>query len=247
MASLTRGLGAWGVRSTARILRRRYGLEIAVSGLEHVPRRGAVVLAARHYHHAYDGVALIEAIPRELHILVALDWARGRWERLVMERATRFARWPVFLRGEALVPGRDGSPPPQQGSAYSAFEVQRYRRRGLEEAVALLDEGGALVVFPEGYPNIDPRYTPKTQPSQMLPFRPGFLNIVAISEKRQGGKIPIVPVGLSYGNTKRPTVRVTVGQPRYLVPTDNRKAVSVALEREVALLSRLAPLPLNRA
>ena len=41
-------------------------------------------------------------------------------------------------------------------------------------------QGRLLVIFPEGYPNIDPTYTTKIEPDEFLPFKPGFLNIVSV-------------------------------------------------------------------
>ena len=39
-------------------------LELTVQGLEHVPPAGPALIAARHFHHLYDGCALLAAIPR---------------------------------------------------------------------------------------------------------------------------------------------------------------------------------------
>ena len=72
----------------------------------------------------------------------------------------------------------------------------------------LLREGRLLVIFPEGYPNIDPHYTPKIHAQEMLPFKSGFAAIAAAAEKRLGASIPLVPVGIRY------TVGDAVDRPR---------------------------------
>ena len=96
------------------------------------------------------------------------------------------------------------------------------------------------MVFPEGYPNVDPTYTPKTEADQFLPFKPGFLNIVRAAEVRLGRKIPIVPAGLYYeqGNIWRGYL--TFGEAIYRDETVTRDGLIDRLENEVKRLSRVA-------
>ena len=138
------------------------------AGLEHIPPQGPALLVARHYHHLFDGIALFAALPRSFHILVTLDWAQSSLVRNLMTSMTRLARWPVILRADALsqLQGR---------SVFSAADVVRYQRKGFRESVDLLVAGRILVIFPEGYPTIDPHYTPKTRDTELLPFKPGFV------------------------------------------------------------------------
>jgi putative membrane protein len=166
-------------------------LDVTVHGIEHVPSRGPVLIVARHYHHLYDGVALLGAVPRRLHLVVALDWARTRAERLIMERAVTMARWPALLRDDAPM------------GAFGPEEIPRYRLRAVRNAVELLVEGAAVLVFPEGYPNVDPRYTPKRDPDEILPFRPGFAVIRDLARRRSGIDVPIVPAGFVYAPSTR--------------------------------------------
>jgi 1-acyl-sn-glycerol-3-phosphate acyltransferase len=77
-------------------------LQLEVKGLPHIPKHGPVLLVARHYHHLFDGVALLLLIPRPIHILVTLDWARSGYVRELMKLATTMARWPIVLRSDAL-------------------------------------------------------------------------------------------------------------------------------------------------
>ena len=39
-------------------------VKLTVEGLEHVPGSGPVLIAARHFHHLYDGCVLMKAVPR---------------------------------------------------------------------------------------------------------------------------------------------------------------------------------------
>jgi putative membrane protein len=213
----------------ARIASRR--LDLRVEGVEHVPAVGPVLIVARHYHHLYDGVALLAALPRRLHVVVALDWARTRVERAVMEWAVETARWPALLRDDALARISAGG----SASAYRPDESQRYRLRAIRTAVDLLVEGAAVVVFPEGYPNVDPRWSPKTGPDAMLPFRPGCATIWRLATKRAGTAVPVVPAGLAYtaGARWRATLRFGAA-----LPLDGMGASFLRLaEHSVAALS----------
>ena len=168
-------------------------LTTVAEGLEHIPASGPALIVARHYHHLYDGLALFAAIQRPFHVLVTLDWAANRWIKTLMTGLTRTARWPALLRADAVARGGVNI-----AAAYAPGEVLRYQRRAVREAVGLLVEGRILVVFPEGYPNIDPHYTTKTTSDEFLPFKPGFLRIAMTAERRLGSEIPIIPAGFHY-------------------------------------------------
>ena len=94
----------------------RRKVKLVVEGLENVPQTGPVLIAARHYHHLYDGCILMRAIPRPLHIFVALDWVRKRWVRNFMELACYMVDWPIVLRSEQLHTSTDqNSKKPDKG------------------------------------------------------------------------------------------------------------------------------------
>lgn len=177
MRLIARGLAAGRVTTVA-------------SGLEHIPAEGPALIVARHYHHLFDGLAFFAALPRPFHIVVTLDWAKNQRTKFFFETLTRIARWPVLLRGDALT--RD------QKTLFSRDDVLRHQRQALRTAVELLVEGRIVVVFPEGYPNIDPTYTPKTDPEEFLPFKPGFVRIAASAEQRSKQEIPLIPAGIRY-------------------------------------------------
>lgn len=164
------------------VVRRQFDLSVEGAGL--VPQNGPVILAARHFHHLYDGCAVLATINRPVHILVGLDWAGVGLRRLVMERACASASWPVILR-------RDGA------NAIDDREATHALRRATSDSLALLRSGQIVLMFPEGYPNIDPGYTPKTDTSAYLPFQPGVVRMATIAA-RQGLTVPIVPVGFDY-------------------------------------------------
>jgi 1-acyl-sn-glycerol-3-phosphate acyltransferase len=211
---------------------------MAVTGLEHIPTDGPVLLVARHYHHLFDGVVLLVSMPRPIHILVTLDWAKNSYARRLMTLAATVARWPVVLRSNALrtcvIRDRTG--------IITAAAIRRYQRSALSDSVTLLAEGHVLVVFPEGYPNIDPHYTPKTRPEEWLPFKSGFAAIAAAAERRLETTIPIIPIGFRYTRANRWKCRLNIGGAVYLKDFASRSLLVSSLEQRVAELSGL-PIP----
>lgn len=165
---------------------------VTVEGLERVPRAGPVLLAARHYHHLLDGAVLVHHLARPVHIVVGLDWAANAPQRRWMERACAWARYPVILR-PATAGARGG---------YAASEVRRYLRSGLRDAAALLRDGRVVLVFPEGYPVVDPTASdgvPRVRDaSGLLPFAAGFCSIAASARRAGARDVAIVPVGFRY-------------------------------------------------
>jgi 1-acyl-sn-glycerol-3-phosphate acyltransferase len=213
-------------------------LKAQTTGLHHVPARGPAILIARHYHHLFDGVALHWAIPRRIHLLVTLDWATHPFTRHFMELLLYAARWPAVLRVEALERQQSGA---QHKHGFTEADLVHYQHKALHESVRLLREGKLLVIFPEGYPNVDPHYTPKTRADQMLPFKSGFAAIAAAAEKRLGTKIPLIPVGFRYAVDRKWTAYTNFGRPLYAADFASRDALVKELERQVAALSHLSP------
>ncbi|MGE5820137.1 MAG: lysophospholipid acyltransferase family protein [Deltaproteobacteria bacterium] len=214
-------------------------LRIAVKGLDHVPSRGPAILVARHYHHLFDGIALHWAIPRRIHLLVTLDWATRPLTRYFMAAVIRAARWPVVLRQDALARQAQGAGTQGPG-AFTQKDLNRYRRKAVHDSMTLLREGRLLVIFPEGYPNVDPHYTPKTGKEEMLPFKSGFASIAAAAETRLGGKIPLIPVGIRYTAGEPWIALVNFGAPNYAREFSSRDLLVEYLERQVRLLSGLS-------
>lgn len=179
-----RAIAWWSLRTMAD--------EVTIDGLERVPRTGPVLLAARHYHHLLDGAVLIRSLGRPVHIVVGLDWAANARERRWMERACAWARYPVILRS-ATAGVRGG---------YAASEVLRYLRSGLRDAAALLRDGRVVLVFPEGYPVVDPATSDATPRARdgagLLPFAAGFRAIADAARRAGARDVAIVPVGFRY-------------------------------------------------
>ena len=165
---------------------------VTVEGLDRVPRTGPVLLAARHYHHLLDGAVLVRHLARPVHIVVGLDWVANAGRRRWMERACAWARYPVILR-----PATTGT-----RGGYDASEVRRYLRSGLQDAAALLRDGRVVLVFPEGYPVVDPTASdaaPRARDADgLLQFAAGFRTIARAALRAGARDVAIVPVGLRY-------------------------------------------------
>ena len=152
----------------------------------------------------------MRAVPRRLHILVALDWVRKRWLRSVMELACTLVDWPIVLRAEQL--NANAVQHSETASrAYSLDEARSYLRHAMKDSIRLLRDGGVLVVFPEAYPDIDPQNTPKVETHTVLPFRPGFARLVELAERDEQTNIAIIPAGLSYIQNGRWNVTLRFG------------------------------------
>ena len=201
---------------------------VSVEGLERVPRAGPVLLAARHYHHLLDGAVLVRHLARPVHIVVGLDWSANAKQRRRMERACAWAQYPVILR-----PATTGA-----HGGYAASEVQRYLRSGVRDAAALLRDGRVVLVFPEGYPVVDPatsNATPRERDADgLLPFAAGFRTIARTAQRNGVRDVAVVPVGLRY-EPRGARWRITA---RFGTPLAAAEADVATVTRAVRELSR---------
>ena len=218
-------IAEYAIRATCRLATRR--ITMRVEGLEHLPATGPAIIAARHFHHFYDGCALVALVPRPLKILVTLDWMTNAAGFRLMRGACQIANWPVVVRSDSQL---------RHGVATAA---RRQLLPATRACVDLLREGQLVLVFPEGYPNIDPSFTPKSADESMLPFRPGFLRFAALAEQDGVARVPIVPVGLEYQRGDRWRVTVRFGRPVMRLPEVDFQDQVSAIEEQVRRLSGL--------
>jgi 1-acyl-sn-glycerol-3-phosphate acyltransferase len=219
---------AWqSIRAICRLAVRR--IDLQVEGLEYLPRSGSVLIAARHFHHFWDGCALLAVVPRPLRLVVTLDWLQNPIARTALAAACTAAGWPVVPRTSA----GGGSVARADRAANARHDLLVATR----ESVGWLRQGGALLVFPEGFPNVDPHGTPKLDDCDFLPFQSGFLRFVALSERGAACRVPIVPVGLEYVRGQRWRVIVRIGPPLAFTPGGDRASQVDAVEEQVRRLS----------
>jgi putative membrane protein len=208
-------------------------LRTVAQGSENVPAIGPAIIAARHYHHLFDGLVFFAAVERRFHFVVALDWAQSRRSKFLMSMLNRLARWPTVLRAEAIESS------PRESRLYTANDMRRYQRAALRHSVMLLKENRLLVIFPEGFPNVDPVFTPKTRADEFLPFKPGFAAIVESAEKMMHQAIPIVPTGIRYQTGSTWLAHVSFGPPIYRRDFPSRQCFIDSVADTVKRLSGL--------
>lgn len=217
---------AWrSLRGLSRVALAR-NVDLQVEGLEHLPERGPAIVAARHYHHLYDGCALMVTIPRQIHLVVGLDWISSRAGLAAMTAACRAAAWPVVFRNEG-----DGRLDDVAG--FSAL------RRSLTDSLDVLRRGNVLILFPEGYPTIDPHPTPKSGPDEILPFQFGFIRIARAAEAA-GLDVPVIPAGFAYEKREKWNVALRYGEPVHLSSQRDRLSAVREVEDRVKQLSVIA-------
>jgi putative membrane protein len=122
-----------------------------------------------------------------------LDWLQSRALRLLIEFACSLPDWPIVLRGEEFRKHKEDEP-----WVYAPVLARRYLRRLMLAAARLLRSGEMLVMFPEGYANIDPHPTPKTDLDAFLPFRRGFVKLAELAERDGKTRVAIIPAGFTY-------------------------------------------------
>ncbi|MCK9928328.1 1-acyl-sn-glycerol-3-phosphate acyltransferase [Frankia sp. Mgl5] len=106
----------------------------SVTGAEHIPRRGPVILAGNHLAVA-DSFFLVRLVPRRIAFLAKQEYFTGRGVR------GRLVRWFFTAAGQVPVERRGGA------AAAGA----------LTAAVRVLETGGAWGIYPEGTRSPDGR------------------------------------------------------------------------------------------
>ncbi|MES2468181.1 MAG: 1-acyl-sn-glycerol-3-phosphate acyltransferase [Verrucomicrobiota bacterium] len=157
---------------------RIYFGRIAVRYPERLPKDGPCLYVALHRNGAVDGFVYRQAVPRAV-FLISSQLRRGFLAR-------------CFFCGIAVTRRGDAGDRSENAAA-------------LRECVQLLEDGGGLVVFPEGTSSLGPRH---------LPFRNGAASIALEALGRQV-PLRIVPLGIHYEQAWafRSRVEVVVGEP----------------------------------
>ena len=138
---------------------------------------------------------------------------------MVKEELFRSPRWGHYIRAFGTVPVRRGVAD----------------RQALRQAEALLGEGFALGMFPEGT---------RSRTAQMQHARTG----ATLRAVRTGA--PLLPVGIAgteklrhrSGYFTRPSITVTIGEPFHLPPTQGRASAARLTELTDLIMERIAQL-----
>jgi 1-acyl-sn-glycerol-3-phosphate acyltransferase len=195
------------LRAAARVLLERL-FDLRVEGLEHLPERGPYLVAANH-HNYLDGVVLGVALPEPIAFLV-------------MPRVWRATPLhPVFHRWMGSIP----------------LNLERPDVGALRRALAALERGRVVGIFPEG---------PFSVRGRLEPGLPG----VALLALRSG--VPVVPAGLlgtyqalagrRFHVPRAHPLRVRFGPPRRFTdadgarPREARRDVTARIMADIAAL-----------
>jgi glycerol-3-phosphate O-acyltransferase/dihydroxyacetone phosphate acyltransferase len=158
---------------------------IEVVGLENVPRDGPVLLLANHNNGLVDPMLVLYALPRPVVFVAKSTLWRIPVLRSLLDLLCCV---PVVRKGE-------------EGPEISSKGEER-NRSSFEKLAAVLDGGGAVLIFPEGRSHSAPR---------LSETRTGAARVLLLSKKSPA----IVPVGLWFTEKDvfRSDVLVKVGAP----------------------------------
>ena len=197
---------------------------IIEDGYENVPKDGPVVIAPRHFSGDFDPSLFYTLIQRRVFFLAATDWMKKGVEATVNKY--------IFKKLGAIPINRPDS----------IFEhANTNLLSAYKSIVRYLMLGQAIVVFPEGWPNIDSHYTPKKENDEEIEIRLGLFHFVDYVQKKKKIKVPIIPVGTKYVDHKRfrSDIIVNFGRPMYLPAKFDYAKYQALLQKEIKRLSHI--------
>ncbi len=165
----------------------RLVFRMKIEGAENIPIEGPVVIASNHRSNL-DPFFLGVSSPRQVHFMAKAEL------------------WKVSFLGRLI-------------SAAGAFPVNRGAadRQAVRNALAILDQGALLGLFPEGHRHRDGKLGAINPGVTLFCLRDGVVTIPVVME----GTERVIKGGLP----RLPRVRVTFGVPLEIPPTDLRHSV----------------------
>ena len=182
----------------------RLGFGLTVTGERHIPRRGPIILAPNH-RSDIDAVVLGAAVPRRCTFLAAAELLT----RPVLGKLIRL--FPV-------VPIRRGG----------------FDRRAIEDCLARLDRGEALVIFPEGNISADGRLQ-RAQDGMAFVAARAHAAIIPVGI---AGTHEVWPSGTTW--PRRGRIAVRIGEPIAPPEAPSRHEQSALTARVMEAITRLA-------
>ncbi|MBX3466976.1 MAG: 1-acyl-sn-glycerol-3-phosphate acyltransferase [Planctomycetes bacterium] len=180
------------LRALLRHALRVFFRDVAVEGRSDVPAEGPLLLAANHPNTLMDVLLVATALDRRVGFVAKAPLFRSPFLGPILRF---FGAVPVERRQEG----------PLDDAARARNEAAL---RACEDAVAT---GGAVLIFPEGVSQDEPR---------LMPLKTGLARIALAAEARAPGQVHVVPVALVYDDpgTFRSRARVRFGQPLQVAP-----------------------------
>jgi 1-acyl-sn-glycerol-3-phosphate acyltransferase len=199
-----------------------------VTGLENVPRTGAVILASNHLSFA-DSLVIPIVAPRKVHFLAKSDYFRGGGVKGALQKA--------WFEGMGMLPVDRDDPKAAIGSLDTALEV--------------LGRGEAFGLYPEGTRSRDGRlYRGRTGVAHLALTAGVPVVPVGITgtEKLQpvGARLPrIVPITVAFGEPIEVAGRydgMALGKARRLVTDEIMTAIqALSGQEEAGIYNERAP------
>lgn len=176
----------WFLRLTTQIFFRR----IEVSGREHVPKTGPIVIVGNHPNSLLDPVLVATTSGRRVSFAAKAPLFRGPMRPFLWAMHAV----PIHRRQDAV-----------EGVAEDATDLKSAPERvdnsaAFDALTAVLKDGAAFAIFPEGISHTRP---------ELAPLKSGAARIV-LAAAADGVPVQIVPCGLNYRRRDRLRSRVLV-------------------------------------
>jgi glycerol-3-phosphate O-acyltransferase/dihydroxyacetone phosphate acyltransferase len=208
---------AWFLRLVTRVFFR----QVEVVGLENIPA-GPVLFAGNHPNSLIDPILIITTCGRKVHFAAKDTLFKGRIMR-------------ALLKGLGAVPlarkvEQDGKAAP--GATRDSADMGRVNDAAFEHMFHVLEQGGAIGIFPEGLSHDE---------SQLAKLKTGAARLALGGAAKTNGPITIVPCGLTFIHPKRFRSRVLVqyGPPLTILPRTEPDAVKHVTTEIADALRRL--------
>ena len=174
--------------------------KLIVTGEENIPPTGPVILAPRHFHGDYDRHVMYAITHRRIFLLGATDFLKDGIQ-------LKMGKYLYEKMGVVPINRPDSIFEKPSSGMMAAFK----------SIVRLLMLGQAVVIFPEGWPNVDSHWTRKTAQDDVIEVKAGLFHFIDYVQKKKGIMVPIVPIGIRYTNEeKQNLIFVNIGIPFHI-------------------------------
>lgn len=174
------------LRTLGRLALRWFYRDIEVVGEERLPHRGPVLLASNHPNALVDALVIGCTVRRPVTLTAKATLLDNPVTRMLLRSAGVV---PLRRASDAARSGENGLDPARNADAFAAV-------------LGRLEEGGVVLLFPEGKSHSDP---------SLAPLKTGLARIALMArDERRLRQVPIIPVGLTFERKWEPRSRVLV-------------------------------------